>query len=233
MINKIKENKLLYGVILILIVIFAIGGVFTDYVVTQRAEEIIVDEERYYDEVTLTNLEYNFDKDTLGQKTYIATFIYDGLTYKSYVDHTFCFVELIEGEALDLMVHSAVKHHAEQEELLQNTAYIVSYNEATKTLVITADGFAGSGSISVEFVLTDELAVSSYTVTSSESYKSDYNEGYTDGSVPFVENNMIDQYVAGNATIDAVAGASEGTGDAMQELIALLDLFLDSMEGGN
>ena len=230
----LKENKLFYGVILILIVVFVVGGFYSDYVIKHRAEEIIVDEERYYNEVTLVNLEYNFDKETLGHKTYIATFTYDGSTYKSFVDHTFCFVELIEGESLELMVHSAVKHHAEQEAILQNIAYISSFNETTKTLVITADGFAGSGSISVEFTLNDALdGISAYTVTSTESYKSDYNEDYIDGAVPFVENNMMDQYVAGHATIDTVAGASEGTGDAMIELISLLDLFFDSMEGGN
>jgi hypothetical protein len=229
-----KQNGLILTLSLILVFVFAIGGVYTNYVVTQRTEEIIVDEERYYDAVVLTDLEYNFDISTIGNKTYIATFTYEGSTYKTYVDKTFCFVEIIEGESLDLMVYSAVKHHAEQEAMIQNTAYIESFDHATKKLVISANGFAGAGTISIEFTLNDALdAVASYSVTSSESYNSEYNSFYTDGPVPYVENNMMDQYLAGDTTIDSVAGASEGTGVAMQELITLLDLFLDSLEGGN
>jgi hypothetical protein len=230
-----EKNGLITGIALILVVVFAVGGFFTDYVVTQRGDEITVDAERYKDAVVLIDLEYNLDSETLGHKAYIVTFTYEGSTYKAFLDNTFTYVEMIEGDSLDLIVLSAVKHHAEQDALLQNKAYIVSYNETTKTLVMAADGFAGSGSISIEFILNDDLnAVVSYLVTSNETYKSEYNTKYTDGVVPFVENTFMDLYLDGQViATDAVAGASEGTGVAMQELITLLDLFLDSMEGGN
>jgi hypothetical protein len=229
-----KNNGLILVISLILVAVFAFGGMLSNYVIEQRLEEPEIDEERYYEKVNLTDLEYNFDEETLGRKTYVATFIYEESTYKAFLDNTFTYVEMIEGDTLDLIIFSAVKHHAEQEQLLQNIAYISSYDETSKALVITADGFAGTASISVEFILNDDLdGVASYAVTSSESYTSEYNTFYVEGAVPFVENSMLDQFIAGNAVIDSVAGASQGTGDAMQELITLLDLFLDSMEGGN
>ena len=229
-----EKNGLILILSAVLVFIFALGNVYSSAVINHREEELIIDEERYYEAVDLIDLEYNFDVATLGQKTYIATFTYEGTTYKTFVDRTFCYVEMIEGEALDLRVMSAVKHHAEQEALLQNTAYITSYDSTTKTLVIDANGFAGEGSISVTFELNDDYGIESYTVTSTESYKSDYNEKYKDGPVPYVENFMIDTYVStGSVAFDAVAGASEGTGEAMVLVLDLLELFVSSLEGGN
>ena len=136
-------------------------------------------------------------------------------------------------EELSLIIMSAVKHHAEQEELLQNIAYLVSYDSTTKTVVLEAEGFAGV--INVEAVLNSTLdGVSSYTITSQENYDNEYNTDYAGASAPSVENTMFNQYVnSGNTVVDTVAGASVGTGVAMQELITLLDLFIDSLEGGN
>ncbi len=231
--KKFFENhSLIIGIILVFITLFVVGGLYSSHVIEHRVEELTVDEERYYDAVDLLSLEYNFDLETLGSKTYIATFTYEGETYKTYVSNTFCFVEVLEGDSLDFMVYSAVKHHAEQEKLIQNTAYITSYEASTRTLVIEAQGFHDV--IVVEMVLNETYdGIVSYVVTSHESYNSEYNGGYTGGAVPSVENQMMDQYMSGATEIDTVAGASQGTGDAMIELIALLNLFLDTLEGGN
>ncbi len=229
-----KKSKLIIILSTLLALFFTLGNMYSNFVIENRPTEIIIDEERYYDLVDLVDLEYYFDIDSLGSKTYIATFTYEGQTYKTFVNHTFCYVDMFEGDELDLMIMSAVKHHAEQESLIQNTAYIMSYDESTKTLVIDANGFAGDGSISVTFELDSDYGISSYTVTSSESYKSEYNTLYTGGMVPYVENYMIDEYISqGSVAVDAVAGASEGTGEAMVIILDLMELFIDSLEGGN
>jgi hypothetical protein len=46
-----------------------------------------------------------------------------------------------------------------------------------------------------------------------------------------VENTIIDQYLAGE-TIDTIAGASASTEISMRSLVALLDRFIDSLNGG-
>lgn len=227
-----EKNGLILLICVVFVVIFAFGVVYSNYVIEERALGIVVDEERYYDDVKLIDLEYNFDPETLGAKTYIATFTYEDVQYKAYLDHTYTFVEMIEGDALDMMIMSGVKHHAEKEKLIQNTAYLVSYTESTKTLVLEAYGFADI--IRCEVVINADLnGIESYTITSVESYASEYNPGYTGGEVPEVENQMMDQYMSGATTIDSVAGASEGTGVAMQELITLMTQFMESLEGGN
>lgn len=231
--KNIWSKKLIIGLWLILIAIFAIGGIYTNKMVDLRLPDVVEDEQRYYDEVTLIDLEYNFNPETFGTSPYIATFTYDGNTYKTFVDIDFFYVEMIEGEELSLIIMSAVKHHAETEALLQNTAQLISYDSSTKTLLMQAQGFAGI--IDVEIVLnSNEDGVTSYTITSLENYDNEYNTDYAGASVPSVENTMFNQYVtSGNVTLDTVAGASEGTGVAMQEIVTLLDLFLDSLEGGN
>ncbi len=229
----LSDRKLIIGLWLVLIALFTIGGIYTNKMVESRPEDVTEDAQRYYDEVELLDLEYNFDSETLGTSVYIATFTYEGNTYKTYIDKTFCYVEMIEGEELSLIIMSAVKHHAEEEEILQNIAYLVSYDSTTKTVVLEAEGFAGV--INVEAVLNSTLdGVSSYTITSQENYDNEYNTDYAGASAPSVENTMFNQYVnSGNTVVDTVAGASVGTGVAMQELITLLDLFIDSLEGGN
>lgn len=229
-----EKNGLILIICLVFVAIFAVGVIYSNYVSEERLSDITADENRYFEKIGLLDLTYNFDPETLGEKTYIATFTYEDVSYKAYLDHTFTFVEMIEGDALDLVIMSGVKHHAEQEKLIQNIAYLVSYSESTKTLVLEAYGFADV--IQCEVVLNDAFdGIESYTITSSETYTSEYNPGYTGGAVPEVENQMMDQYMSmsGAVDIDAIAGASEGTGNAMQELITLMNQFMDSLEGGN
>ena len=231
--NKIWNKRLIIGLWLILIAVFAVGGIYTNKMVDLRLPDATEDAQRYYDEVTLLDLEYNFDPESFGTSPYIATFTYEGNTYKTYIDITFNYVETIEGEELNLIIMSAVKHHAETEALLQNVAQLISYDSSTKTLIMQAQGFAGL--IQAEIVLNaSEDGIQSYTITSEENYDNEYNTDYAGASVPSVENIMFNQYVSsGDFEIDTVAGASEGTGTAMQELVTLLDLFINTLEGGN
>jgi len=76
-------------------------------------------------------------------------------------------------------------------------------------------------------------------VESHETYDDEYNgEGnglYTGGPVPAVENYFLNRYQTAGviSPVDAVAGASVGTGPAMRAMLTLLDAFLDEMNGGN
>jgi hypothetical protein len=228
-----KNNGLITLLWFTLAVIFGVGGVYSNYMVEQRPEDVGNDEERYYNAVDLLSLEYNFDLDTIGENVFVATFTYEGNTYKTYVDHTFCYNEMIEGEELDLMVMAAVKHHAEQEAILSNTAYISGYDSTTRTVTLTTTGFAGA--INVSVTLNDTFdAVESYLVTSNENYDNDYNSGYSGGAAPVVENTMMDDYLDDyDVNVDTIAGASVGTGEGMIELINVLNLFIQSLSGGN
>lgn len=227
-----NNNRFIIAIALSLVVIFAIGGIYSNHMIEHRAEELAVDETRYYDAVVLVDLQYNFDIDTLGQKTYIATFTYENNTYEVYLDNTFTYVEMLSGDPLDLIVMSAVKHHAETEEILQNVAYIASYDNTSRTVVIDTEGFHGV--ISLEITLNATLdGISNYTVTSHETYNSEYNSFYSGGPVPEIENYVLNQYISNSAIdVDAVAGASEGTLTAMEAATALLTLFMTSLQGG-
>lgn len=228
-----QDKGLIIGLWSILIIVFVIGGLYTDKMVELRPQNIIEDEQRYYDKVDLLDLEYNFDPETFGTAPYIATFTYEGSTYKTYVDLNFCYEETLEGDELNLIIMAAVKHHAEQEKLLQNTAQLISYDETTRTLVMETKGFVGI--IRVEIILNTDLDGAEWvTITSNENYDSEYNVDYAGASAPSVEYRMFNQYLnAGIVDVDSIAGASEGTGIGMQELIILLDLYINTLEGGN
>ncbi|XMB72840.1 hypothetical protein RJI07_02760 [Mycoplasmatota bacterium WC30] len=230
----IKDKGLFIGLWLVIILIFAFGGMYSRYVSSLVQPDEIENEQRYYGKVDLISLEYNFDSETFLEKPYIATFTYEQEEFVTYVDLTFCYVEMISGIEPERMVLAAVKHHSEQEEIISNIAYLISYEESTKTLVMGAVGFVTATPIQVEFTLNDSLdGIVSYTVTSFENYNNEYNTAYDGAAAPAVENQMIEQYMTGTYPVDTVAGASEGTGAGMQELFALLNLFLDSLEGGN
>lgn len=227
-----NNNKLILGISLILVAIFIFGNIYSSAVINHRAEELADDQEKYNEAVEVVSIEYNFDTETLGDNVYLVEFTFEDSTYKTYVNETFCYVEMVEGEELELMVMSALKHNLEKGLLIQNTAYIVSYDVTTKIVVIETEGF--NGIISVEMTINDTFdGITSYTVTSLENYDNDYNSGYEGGATPEVENTMLDQYMTGVNDLDTISGASVGTGEAIQELVTLLNLFIDSLEGGN
>lgn len=217
----------------ILILVLLLGNLLSEHVNTQRQD--ILDNVDISEYVEVTEISYNFDLETIGNKTYIVTFIYEEETYKIYVDHNFYYVETIEGHELDALYYSAVKIDIDRDDLIQNTAYITNYDSATNTVTITANGFDGLGSIVVDFIFDINNNIESYVVTSTETYDIEYNSGYNGDTVPAVENAFIDGYI--NSTqiplFDSIAGASEGTGEAMVEILTLLNQFIDSIEGGN
>ncbi|MCK4551657.1 MAG: hypothetical protein KAU02_01980 [Tenericutes bacterium] len=233
--KKFMQDKgLIIMLWLVLIIVFIIGGLYTNKMIELRQpEDIEVLAQRYYDEVDLIDLDYNLDPESFGTSPYIATFTYEGSTYKTYIDLNFCYQDTLEGADLNLIVMAAVKHHAEQEQLLQNTAQLFSYDDNTRTLVMKTKGFAGI--ITIEMILNTTLdGIESFTVTSNENYDNEYNTDYAGASAPAVEYQMFNQYLNdGIINIDSIAGASEGTGIGMQELITLLDLYINTLEGGN
>lgn len=217
----------------VMALLLGIGNLLSQHVISQKSD--ILDNVDISEYVEVTDIEYNLNSETVGSKTYIVTFNYENEVFKIYVDHNFHFVETIEGHELEALYYSAVKLDIENQELIQNTAYITSYNSATNTVVITANGFDGTGSIVVDFVLDANYNLSSYTVNSTETYDAEYNTEYDGGAAPVVENAFIDSFIANDVipSVDTVAGASEGTGVAMQEVLTLLNQFVDSMKGGN
>lgn len=227
----LNKNGLIIGISLILLVVFILGNIYSSAVINHRAEELIDDQERYNDAVEIISVQYNFDLETLGENVYIVEFTFEEETYTTYVDETFCYVQMVEGEALDLMVMSAVKHHLESEALIESSAYIISYDSTTKTIVMETIGYKGL-LIQVEMVLNETLdGIISYSVISAQTYDNPYNEGYLGDPVPVVENEFLEDYMTGN-DFDTVGGATI-TERAVLKLTTLLDLFLDSLEGGN
>ncbi|MCK5732183.1 MAG: hypothetical protein KAH13_04130 [Tenericutes bacterium] len=230
----LQEKGLIIVLWLVLIIVFVVGGLYTNKMIeSKKAEDIAVLVQRYYDEIDLIDLEYNFDSESFGTSPYIVTFTYEGSTYTTYLNINFNYVSTIEGEEQNLIVMTAVKHHAEQEQLKQNTAHLISYDENTRTLVMITEGFAGI--ITAEIILNTSLDGAEWvTITSNESYNSEFNIAYAGASAPSVEYRMFNQYLnAGTINVDSIAGASEGTGNGMQELITLLDLYVNTLEGGN
>ena len=228
-----QDKGLIIVLWLVLIAVFIIGGLYTNKMIELKPQNVIEDEQRYYDEVSLTDLDYNFDPESFGASPYIATFIYEGVTYKTYLDLNFCYVDTLEGTELNLIVMAAVKHHAEQEQLKQNTAQLFSFDDNTRTLVMKTKGFAGI--ITVEMILNNNLdGVESFTIISNETYSNEYNVAYTGAPAPAAEKTMFNQYLDdGTINIDSIAGASEGTVAGMKELITLLDIYINTLEGGN
>ncbi|HRY77740.1 MAG TPA: hypothetical protein P5154_03150, partial [Candidatus Izemoplasmatales bacterium] len=55
------------------------------------------------------------------------------------------------------------------------------------------------------------------------------------GPVPAAENYFLNRYQTAGviSAVDAVAGASQGTGPALRAMLTLLDAFLEDLNGGN
>lgn len=230
--NFIKKNRLIISLWLILIALFVFGGMYGRYASETMQENKIINEQRYYDLVDLVSIEYNLDPDTFVEKPFIATAVYDGETYQMYLNNEFCFVEMISDHEPSKFIESAIKHHAEQEDMISNRAYFVSYDETTRVLEMEAIGFVGTP-IEITIVLNADLdGVESFSVISYENYENEYNSAYTGDAAPAVENQMLNDYISGGIPVDTVAGASVGTGAAMRDVISMLDMFIDSLNGG-
>ena len=183
--------------------------------------------------MTLNSLTYNTEVSTFIDKPYIADVTYgdDDTNVVVYLSSSFDYAGIITGTEPAADVQSAIKSFASKSTDVSSSSYFVSWDDTTRTLVIYAKGYSKKGVLG-SFVFNEELtSVTSFSVETFESYP--YSESYNTalGEPPYVENNLINQYLDDEPQIDGVAGASV-TSAAMKEMLTLLDLFIEGQNGG-
>lgn len=236
----LKDKAIILILIVLTISIFALGNLYFNSVLYVEEEttteatttiEITID----YDSVSNVSIDYYLDLASLGEKCYLVSFDYESTSYQAYLDNDFQYVEMVLGAYPDEEVMALVREHVlDGDDLIDHDAYFVSYDSSTRTIVMETKGFVSTERIQVTIILNEDLnAISSFSVVSPENYDSEYNSHYSGAAVPAVENTMMSDYLANGLPVDTIAGASRGTGVGMQKLITLLDLLLDSLQGGN
>jgi len=186
--------------------------------------------------MSLNAVTYNFDPDTFETMPFIADVTYgeDDVHVVVYLDAAFAYAGLVSGTEPENDVKLAIQAYASGAGTVSANVLFVEYDAESRELVIRSRGYSAEG-ITVTFTLNATLdGIESYEVDSDESYHEDYNELYNHdlGEAPYVEENMIDQYLDGAITIDGIAGASV-TSAAMQKMLVLLDQFVTAIGGGD
>lgn len=226
------KNHLILILFTLLVLTFILGGMYGRYASETAQASIDENREEYYGRVDLVSVEYNLDYSSFIAKPLIVTAVYEDTTYEMYIDFDYQFIEMITDIESNALVEAAVQYHLSNNQSRILRAKFVSYDSESRTVEMTTRGYVGQ--IDVSVVLgTNFDTIESYTVDTSENYDSNYNEGYSGGAVPEVEHYMMDQFVAGVVNVDTVAGASAATGPALQDLISLLNQFMNALDGGN
>lgn len=183
--------------------------------------------------VAVLSVTVNTDPLTFGTSPFIASITYglNNTPATVYLSAACDYNGIVGGGAdIDLDSQTALKSLASAK---APRAYFVSYDSVTGVLVMKTNGYAGTITVTVT-LNAEKTAMASFVVSSNETYKNEYNPGYTGGNPPAAENAMMNQYMVENTVnVDAVAGASEGTWPAMKALIQILDGFISDLNGGN
>lgn len=189
--------------------------------------------------LSIDTINYNYDLGTVNDYTYIVniTFGLNDDTAVVGLDNDFAYVSTISGtepsnteiEAMPQFVESA---------LVDKIAFDASvkyenYDASSQTWTIRVSGYSSEG-VTLDIILNaTEDAVSNINFNaSSESYDNAYNDGYSGGAVPEIENNFINQYNSDGTIIDAVAGATI-TSNALISAFQWIDGLDSSLNGGN
>ena len=185
--------------------------------------------------MTLNSLTYNFDPTTFTTKPFIADVTYgdENTNVVVYLDSTFTYAGTITGTEPAGDAQSGIKSYASASGLVSTSASFVSYNADTRTLVISTNGY-NKTPIQGTYVINATLdGIDSYSIVTVESYDQEYNDKYNHalGSVPYVENNLSEQFKNGEVEIDGIAGATV-TSNAMKNMLNLLKLFIEDQNGG-
>lgn len=185
--------------------------------------------------MTLNSLTYNLDPTTFATKPFLADVTYgdENTNILVYLDSTFTYAGIITGTEPAADVKSGIKSYAAASGQVVNSASFVSYDAGTRTLVLISKGY-NQTPIQGTYVLNATLnGVESYSFVTSESYDNEYNGGYNHslGEVPYVENNLTEQFRNGEVEIDAIAGATV-TSVAMKNMLHLVKLFIENQNGG-
>lgn len=181
----------------------------------------------------ITNVERNYDATTLVSKPYIVSITYDldNKNLVAYFDNEFNLVEVISGDTPNETYLALFKNELPSTTFIDVKTYITAFDETNKTVTIETLAYGGKA-ITVVFQLNDTLdSVESMAITTTQTYDSDYNEGYTGGPNPAVENAYRDQYLADGTYIDSIGGATI-TSNAMIRIFDLVNDVLDNLNGG-
>ena len=181
----------------------------------------------------ITNVERNYDAATLVSKPYIVSITYDldNKNLVAYFDNQFNLVEVITGETPNETYLALFKNELPSTTFIDVKTYITAFDETNKTVTIETIAYGGKA-ITVTFQLNSTLdAVESMNITTTQTYDSDYNEGYTGGPNPAVENAYRDQFLADGTYIDAIGGATI-TSNGMIRIFDLVNDVIENLNGG-
>ncbi|MGD9910189.1 MAG: hypothetical protein AB7U79_06260 [Candidatus Izemoplasmatales bacterium] len=222
--NFFVTHKISFAFTLIFLFIFILGGFYSRYMVNQIA---VHEQENITFEIT--GYDYNFDLETVGTYPYLVHVNFGEnqqatlyLTKSKLISGVQSGDDVPTSDLLDIQAAVSKANTG-----LDMNTYIQSYDADTHTVVIVTAAYASIISVSVVYN-NDFTAVLSYLVTTSETY-----QGTAGHPTPYVENYYMDGYAQGNTNLDAIAGASEGTSPAMQDLVDILTLFVSAQTGGN
>jgi Na+-translocating ferredoxin:NAD+ oxidoreductase RnfG subunit len=189
--------------------------------------------------LSIDTINYNYDLGTVNDYTYIVniTFGLNDDTAVVGLDNDFAYVSTISGtepsnteiEAMPQFVESALVDKI----ALDASVKYENYDASSQTWTIRVSGYSSEG-ITLDIILNaTEDAVSNINFNAtSESYDNAYNDGYSGGAVPEIENNFINQYNSDGTIIDAVAGATI-TSNALISAFQWIDGLDSSLNGGN
>lgn len=240
--NYFQKHLLAYLLLLVLVGLFVLGGVYSnfnqaqldDFLATTTVTTTTVTTTTTTTTTTATNdlnmhivgYARNYDVNTFIAAPYVVNITYGTNSDPARVtlDTSFQIVNA-DGVPQDVQTLLQTSINAGHP-VFTTTVGFVSYDSETFTLVARTYGFHDW--ITVTLVLDSSFVVQSYSVSSSESY--DEPNSYQGSPVPAVEEYFIDSYIGGDSTPDAVAGASI-TSTAMQQLVTLLDAFLQAQGG--
>ena len=182
---------------------------------------------------TINSIVRNFDSVTFLTKPYIVNITYgaENNVLEAYFDNEFNYVETITGVEPNQTYKDLFKNDLPATSFIDLKTYITAYDETTRKITIETKGYA-SKPITVEFELNEALdKVVAMTITTSQTYDEEYNEGYTGAPVPAVENAYKDAYLVDGTYIDAVSSATI-TSNAMIRIFTLVDDVLTAWNGG-
>jgi Na+-translocating ferredoxin:NAD+ oxidoreductase RnfG subunit len=189
--------------------------------------------------LSIDTINYNYDLGTVNDYTYIVniTFGLNDDTAVVGLDNDFAYVSTISGtepsnteiEAMPQFVESALV----EDIALDASVKYENYDASSQTWTIRVSGYSSEG-VTLDIILNaTEDAVSNINFNAtSESYDNAYNDGYSGGAVPEIENNFINQYNSDGTIIDAVAGATI-TSNALISAFQWIDGLDSSLNGGN
>ncbi|MGD9760948.1 MAG: FMN-binding protein [Candidatus Izemoplasmatales bacterium] len=182
---------------------------------------------------TINSVVRNFDSVTFLTKPYIVNITYgaENNVLEAYFDNEFNYVETITGIEPNQTYKDLFKNDLPATSFIDLKTYITAYDETTRKITIETKGYA-SKPITVEFELNEALdKVVAMTITTSQTYDEEYNEGYTGAPAPAVENAYKDAYLVDGTYIDAVSSATI-TSNAMIRIFTLVDDVLTAWNGG-